>query len=555
MRISANQCVVHLEGGRLVALEARSRGDGVEVLRWLAASSPAEVNPADAESVGKWIASALEGAGLAAAARRGVTFSASRGEVVLKRINTPPGVGAGELPALVRLQMLRQLTVTGDSPVIDFFPHAGGGAARSHGDGSAAPGGEAVVAAAMPAERLAWRRRVADAAGIKLTRLALAAEGAAALLDDPATGARAGAVLALALGPAGCELSVVENGRLVFARGVDVPRAEGDDAGACAALAIEAKRTWISYRSAPESVEVDRAVVLGDDAFARAAAQRVGESLEMPASTIPLQQSIQWPKDLPVEQQAVLAPLVGLLSQEAGAGLNLVKPRAPAPVAEIRRRRILLTGLAMVLVSGTLYTIGSRDLAARRSDLDTYRQQLNQVAAKHGEFLREKARVEHVRGYLAGRTDWVEQIKTLSQDLPDPREALLDELVCRLDAGVRFDLPKDVGKAYARGKWVSWSRAIFDLRGSVKRPEVRNDLRIRLSSDASRYFLEMPDPDVPEGLGIRLTEKAVDKAAAGAAKPLTPAPAPATPTPSAATAPAPHPTPAPPAAPNKEGQP
>src|SRR5690606_25848000 len=87
---------------------------------------------------------------------------------------------AAELPGMVRLQMLRQLTVSPDTASIDFaeIPSAGSG----HGANLAQPSGLTVLSGALQGDRLEWRRAVAAGAGIKLGRVALKSAGAAALL-------------------------------------------------------------------------------------------------------------------------------------------------------------------------------------------------------------------------------------------------------------------------------------------------------------------------------------------------------------------------------------
>lgn len=502
MKNAVAHVAVHFEGDRLVAVEGRRRAGRVTVERWLSAPSPKDLDASDAAKVGLWIGQQLEQAGMRSAARRGVVFSASRGEVVLKRIAVPPGVSDNELPALVRLQMLRQMTVAGESPVIDFFSLSAG---RAGPPAAPAAAGE-VMAAAMPSERMAWRRALADAAGVKLARIALAAEGVAALLAGVPAG-RASAALGLALGPVGCELIVVESGRLVFARGVDAARAENDPASAAAALAVEAKRTWISYRSAPESAEVESTVVLGADTLAQAVAQAIGASLEMPSTAVDLSEAIEWPADAPSERRSALAPLAALLGQPEGEGLNFVDPHVPAPLAEIRRRRVLLGALVLVLASGAAYTLGSRDLSSRRAELDSLRQQWAELKAKHDVFLREKARVEHLGGFVSNRADWIAHLGFLNQQLADPHDAVVDELRCRLDAETRFEIAKDAGKSYPRGKWVPWSLVTFDLNGSVKRPEIRDELRNRLAND-SRYLVDTVGTDVEGRFDLRLTAQA-----------------------------------------------
>ena len=83
-----------------------------------------------------------------------------RGEVVMKRIAFPPGVEDADLPGMVHLQMVRQLTVSPESAAIDYVPIPTTGVATANAAGKV---GTTVMAVALQGDRVQWRREVARA--------------------------------------------------------------------------------------------------------------------------------------------------------------------------------------------------------------------------------------------------------------------------------------------------------------------------------------------------------------------------------------------------------
>ncbi|MBC7835689.1 MAG: hypothetical protein H7Y88_11405, partial [Phycisphaerales bacterium] len=116
------QVALSIENDRMVAVAATIATARVRIDAWTAAARPSNVDMSDAVAVGQWVAAELRQAGLLGAAKRGgLVFAVPRGEVVLKRIAFPGNPGAAELPEMVRLQMLRQLTVSPETAAIDFI--------------------------------------------------------------------------------------------------------------------------------------------------------------------------------------------------------------------------------------------------------------------------------------------------------------------------------------------------------------------------------------------------------------------------------------------------
>ncbi|HYE01750.1 MAG TPA: hypothetical protein VD963_00805 [Phycisphaerales bacterium] len=491
------QVALDLENNRLVAVGGAVEGGQLRLIGWTIADRPATMAAEEAPDFGAWIAAELKRAGLWAAARRGgIVFAVPRAEVVLKRIGLPGAVTGAELPSLVRLQMLRQLTVSGESAAIDFIPldlparPARGTPAESRTS--------AVLAGALQGDRLAWRQSLARAAGLKVARVGLRSEGAAALLAEGAQ-RRGGATLGIALGGGSAELLVVEEGQLVFARATDLFRTEpgGDAEGFAQRLAVEAKRTLMSYRGNPEAAPLEAVVVLGADETARLVAERCEEALGLRAHTTDYPAFVAAPRTMPPGARTALAPLVGLLAEPVTGRpvLDFAAPRRAPDVAAARRQRALLAAAALVILGGSGATLARLDLARRQDELDQLKAGWAESAPRHAAYLRARARLDHLRQFVASEADWLAHLEELSRAMPDTRLAVLD----RLDATGRVEVvfkPKE-RRQLPGGSWETRFRGLIQLSGSASRRDVADALRARLVQD-QRYTLQTRGADTPD---------------------------------------------------------
>lgn len=500
---------INFENDRLVGVMANAADARVVIKGWLTAVRPDSVPANDPAAIGKWLGEELEKAGMLRVARRGrCIFCVPRGEVVLKRITFPPGVTPAELPAMVRLQMVRQLTVSPESAAIDFaeIPSAGSG----HTANLAAQTGTTVLAGALQGDLLEWRRRVAAGAGFKLGRVALKSAGAAALLAELSQ-RRGGAVMGIAVGCGSTEFVIVEDGQLVFARATDLVRPEraasagGEEALFAEKVAVEAKRTWMSYRATPDAPEIDAVIVLGDDALARLVAERCTESLELPAEAAAFPEFIEAPSSMPEADRAAVAPLVGLVAEPVigRPTLDFLHPRKAPDLAAVRRQRVLLGGLAAILVFGGGYTAMELSLAAKEQELESLKEAWARQSDDYAKYVLAKAKVEHIERWAANHVDWAAHLRLLNDQLPDPRVAQLDELAGRSIDVVEYQA-KSSRDPYSESAWTSRLQAMFTLAGRMKERAVADTLRSRLAGD-ERYRLDSKGADFPDRFDWRLT--------------------------------------------------
>jgi Tfp pilus assembly PilM family ATPase len=532
-----NQVALNIENDRLVAVAATVQRDRVVIRKWLTAARPAEIDLNNAGAVGKWLAGELRSAGMWPAARRGaVVFGVPRGEVVLKRIGFPPGTDDDDLPSMVRLQVVRQLTVSPENAAIDYVP-------LSPSIGSALPAGKVVLAAALQGDRLAWRRAVCKAAGIRLMRVGLQSAGAAALLAE-ASQRRTGGTLGIALGRESTEFVIVEDGQLVFARATDLMRPSNAEETETFAqrVAVEAKRTWMSYRVSPDSPPIEAVTVLGFDDLSQLVAARCGETLELPAAATGYPRFVEAPPEMSESDRSAVAPLVGLVAEPVidRPILDFANARRVPDVAGARRRLVLLSVLGLIVLGGGLYTYARLDLHSREQQLAELKEQWGKQSAEYAELVRSRARVEHIKRFRETGIDWLAHLDMLTSQMPDPREAVLDSISARSETAVVYTMSRE-SPAYSPAAWSERFEGTMTLAGSMKRRDVADALRARLVDD-SRYSVQTRGSDVPDRFDWTLATD--ERRPEEAKKPTAPAAAASTPAAQSGQPPAAEPKPA-----------
>jgi hypothetical protein len=482
---------VDLDHSHLSAVSATVGKDRVTVGGWMTAERPSTVDSKDARAVGRWIRSELSKAGLSLGR---VVASVARGDVVLKRLSLPGGAAMdeAELAGMVRLQMVRQLTMPVEGTAIDYVPLPS--------ESAEADGAALVLAGAMPADRLEWLRQAAKSAKVKVRRVGLRAAGIAALLA-PDSQRRAGPTLGVALGGATVEFVVVEDGRLVFARAADIDRPESGNLDDYAhRVAVEAKRTWMSYRVSRESAEVETISVLDSGEAGRLVAERCAEALEMPAEAIGVPAmggSLHLPDGMPEDVRARLAPLIGLLAEPVTGrpALDFENPRkAPDPSAATRQR-VLLSAFGVIVIGGAGYLVAKMQLSNMGRDVSEARSMANDLGQDYMAYLADEARLQHLEQWLSLRVDWLAHMRWLNEQLPPPSETLLGDLsLSQRTAQVEFT-PKDGG--LTGGRWSGRQVMVMSFGGRVPERSRADDLRGRIV-DSRLYDVRTPGPDTED---------------------------------------------------------
>lgn len=488
--------VLDLDADRLTALHAEVTAGKVTLRSWLTASTPPSAAPDKPESLGPWIDQQLDAAGFG---RGQLLLSMGRSDVVLKKLTFPAGatgLASEDLTGMVRLQMARQLTMAVDSAAIDYVPL--GDPQRPGPDGQIA-----VMAGAMPGERLEWCNALAKSVGLRLSRVSLRASGAAALVREFSQ-RHERPVIALALGYRNCEFVIVEDGHMVFARASDLsrPAEESELEGYAERVAVELRRTWTSHRMAMPSEQSPVVAVLADGNLARVVGERCAAAVEGTWETIHWPTSIDTLEGVASADRAAITPLVGLLHELAFdlPALDFAHPRRAVDRRAATRQKSLLAALAGIVILGGGWALATLQIGGLKAQLNKLRQQESGLRADLDGFLVEHARVSHMEAWTSVHVDWLSHLETINRQLPDPRQSLLDEVTGAMQAAtVKFE-PKG---AYPKGTWTTEPLAKFVVGGKVANRDVAADLRGRLI-ESNLYTVESQGADVADRYSLEL---------------------------------------------------
>ncbi len=495
MAVGREYSVLEIDGPRLAAVSAAVTGDRIAIRRWLISHRPESLAGDQPDAVGAWVGGEF-GRGQLSRAR--TILAVSRGDVVLKQLALPASstLRPHELAGVVRLQMVRQLAMQVDGAAIDYLPPV------PHPGEPATPSIH-VMAGAMPADRVEWSRRMAQGAGLKLGRIGLRCFGAAALLSDVSQ-RRHGPVLGIAIGAGSVEFVVVEDGQLAFARAVDAPRpADGEQQPFAERLAVEAKRTWMSFRAVRAGGEPELVAVIGEPELGKLVGERAAASLACAWDLVGMPGFVEVPSTMTQAERALLAPLVGLLCETllGRPSLDFANPRkVPDPGA--RQRQVALVGtLCLIVVGGGGTIVADRllgDLRSQQADL-----QVREVALRKEfeAFQVEHARVSHAERWVSAKADWIGHLHAIARTLPDPTSGVLDGMSGRLNSSTTFTMASG---GYLNGRWTQPAQVSFDVSGKVDARQTASDLRERLL-EIDGYGVESQGPDAPDRFDFAVT--------------------------------------------------
>ncbi len=475
-----------IDGATLLAADIAVAGGRVEIRRLVSAPLPEGVDRADAAAVGAWIARTLSENGMSA---RRVTFVARRDEVVLKRLSVPGGaaLSTSELTGLVRLAMSRQMTMAIEGAGVDHVVVDGAG----DGQGQAT-----VLAAAMPADRMAWYRAVAGAAGAKINGIELGIGGVLPLVRDLAE-RRGGAVLAIWIGLASVEFVVLEDGQAVTGRAVDVrrPDANEDPEPFAARVVVEARRTWMGWNAGRDSAGLEAVAIVGTDPVAERVAARCQDSaLASAVEVVGLPATVSFKGERPAALGAFLPMIgVGVRWAEGIDGFDFTRTRrGPDPKAR-RRQLVLAAMLGLIVVCGACGVAWHQRLGELRVARDGARSRMQKLGEQYADLLVVEARANAIEHWASAGVDWLSHLRWLSEQMPDPKDGLVDEVSGSVSADVRFT-PRD--RNLPGGQWSTNQQAVFSLSGRVVRRDVALDLRGRLvRGDVYRVINQTADTE------------------------------------------------------------
>ncbi len=462
-------------GERLLrAVEVRFDRAAIAVTRAIAVPAPADLDHENVEAVGRWIADAMKRGGFATSGE--VLVVLARELATVRRIELPTDDEA-ELPEMARLAAQRDTPSEAGPLVVDVIPR------------EALDVSMMALATAVPERAVSRVLRIMSAAGFKPTHCSLRTFGTARLLRDVERDGTA--TVGIDCSGDGVELVVVRDGDIRFSRGVRIA-----DEGGADALAVEAKRSWTSWRLGQPEETVGAAVLFGDAVARSAAAEALGKVLGAPVTRFEPPTSIKVEVSADRKALDVVWPLVGLLL-ESGDGeetINLAAPRKAPDLAARRRSRILIGCGAVTLSALVGWTLGRQSWKSFVSSVEATKEEASAALPIHLRFKRDLARLTHLKTWESTRPEWLEHLRFLNGFSGDTTKVVLDNWSGTLEAS-------DV-QLSREGKWTVNHDIKIVLEGEAKDRTVADGLRDSLVDDA-RYALTSTGPDTEGGRRLR----------------------------------------------------
>ena len=414
---------------RLLALEwdakearvvvGRKRAGGVTVEQAFTIPLPQKVEGSTADAdVGGAIARGLAQHGLS---KVETLVAVGRSSIELRFLSTPP-VPPEELPDLVRFQALKQFTTLGEDWPLDFVPLSPN-----------ADGGSNVLAAAISSELVGQIRQTCAAAGVNVSRLVLRPFAAAALLKDQLEDDKCRMIVDLLKDDA--DLTVLIGSQVIFPRTVRLPAVNEADILARAVLA-EGRRTMIAAQNQLGGRRVEEVVIYGDGEHHSALKALVESELSIPVRLVDPFERVELggeAKAARPEFPGTFAPLLGMLVDEALGRppvIDFLHPRK-RPEPPNRQRIYVLAAAAAALVLLALGgTIQMRlwSLDAKISQLKIERSRQEKLAKASAKPLKDAATLDK---FAAGDITWLDEFARISQKLPGPEAARLEEVTAQ----------------------------------------------------------------------------------------------------------------------------
>ena len=305
--------------------------------------------------------------------RASVLVAVPRSAVELLYLTVPPATDE-ELPELVANLAAQQSPAISEQTLLDFLPAEGDpGAPRP-----------VLVVALAEEEQQRIRSRLA-AAGLTPQRIVLRPLAGASLFRRLISASDRTCLVIDRVGQ-DLELNVIAPGRLGFTRTVRLPEqaSEEDVAGR---LVAEAKRTVLAApREHVGDAGIQSVYVFGRQAEYEPLAAEIGRELSLPVEVLDPLDAVEAPEAAVPPQPEHLAPLLGVLLDEAAGShpIDLLHPRRPPhPWARRRVAALAVGGLALVALTLGLYVWGN--LAEANADnerLAIRLRNLNETAKK-----------------------------------------------------------------------------------------------------------------------------------------------------------------------------
>jgi hypothetical protein len=266
----------------------------------------------------------------------------------------------------------------------------------------------------------------------------------------------------------------------------------------------------MSYRMTSESIDVQRVLVLGSGEPSQEVATHCAQALELSADVVGQPGFLEVDAGLAEQDRLLALPLVGLLAQEilGVQTLNFASPRRPADRSAARRQRALLAMLGLIVLAGAGYLLAQSNLRSLDRRLGKLAGEKSALLQDYMEVLRKDARASHAEQFIEASPDWIGHLSWLSEAMPDPHEAIADQLRGWTTPVVEFaprssEVNGSRSVSYVGGRWSHDPSVTIVVDGQMRTREVADALRDRLLASGV-YTVDTRGPDDEDSFSFLL---------------------------------------------------
>ena len=397
------------EQGKIYLASANVKGSAVKLEKAIVLSDAGTLTASNAAELGKRLKEAMREAGMDSGS---VLVAVGRERVVLKEIRYPATVSPADEPNVVRFQVSKELSESGDNVVIDYFAHP-----MPEPDGQ-----RRALAFALRRDVLNAYRILCATAGLKIAGVTPRPFGVAASLmraikdgavtppDSPHA-----PLAVLARGDKWGELVILRGGHVSFARSLTAMAVNSETA-----MLGEIRRN-IAVFAGQASQQAVQALYVAEGEMPGGWSGRLLSGLSIPVQAFdPIAGA-----DAEVEPEhrgsfAGLAGLVALRARSAELPVNFLAPREPKRVTDPNKRVLALVGVCVALVFITvmaigLWTVGQQSKSAE--SLRIQKQQLETEIAAYGDTTK---RASIAKEWQGKSVSWLDELYDVTEAFPDP---------------------------------------------------------------------------------------------------------------------------------------
>ncbi|HEV2946733.1 MAG TPA: hypothetical protein VGX70_05120 [Gemmataceae bacterium] len=342
-----------------------------------------------------------------------------RDRLILKEISYPP-VPAADEPAVVRFQVLRDMTTAPEAAVIDYLP----------GPDPHVGGERRTLVVVIPKDLLAAYQEMFTAAGVKLAALLPRPFATAICLtqqmsrEDGGSASPAGAVAIMSLGDRWAEFCVVKDGHLVLARSMSTPAA-----GEESAVVGEIRRNLAVYAGQAVTSPV-QALYVAESGRHATLADRLKTTLAIPVYRLDPFAGLADP-ELPTHGRGAFAGAVGALyarTQFRKLPINFVHPKEAKPPRDPNKWRALAAACAVLALAVGTTVYAMTTLAARDRELKELNIVKVGLEGQLQQMEKEDANRLAVQEWMDNRIIWLDELYDLTERFPENNVARLTKL-------------------------------------------------------------------------------------------------------------------------------